>query len=42
MPTFDQVKVDEINARGYGEIFDQVVFYKKGYDAFLHEFGSVI
>ena len=39
---FDQAKVDAINANGYGEIFDQVVFYKKGYDAFLQEFGNVI
>ena len=35
-------KVDAINANGYGEIFDQVAFYKKGYDAFLHEFRDVI
>lgn len=39
---FDQAKVDEINACGYGEIFNQVVFYKKGYDAFLNEFENVI
>lgn len=39
---FDQAKVDAINAKGYGELFDQVVFYKNGYDAFLHEFETVI
>lgn len=39
---FDQAKVDAINDNGYGEIFEQVVFYKKGYDAFLHEFNDVI
>ncbi len=39
---YDQAKVDKINDQGYGEIFDQVIFYKKGYDAFLHEFRNVI
>ena len=39
---FDKTQVDTINKLGYGEIFDQVVFYKKGYDAFLHEFEKVI
>ena len=39
---YNQAKVNEINALGYGEIFEQVVFYKKGYDAFLHEFRNVL
>lgn len=26
----------------WGEIFPQVIFYKKGYRAFLGEFGNVI
>lgn len=28
--------------RGYGELLNQVVFYKNGYEAFLNEFGNVI
>lgn len=28
--------------RGYGELFNQVVFYKNGYEAFLNESGNVI
>lgn len=39
---YNQAKVNEINALGYGEIFEQVVFYKKGYDAFLHVFRNVL
>ena len=39
---FDQSAVNLINSKGYGKVFDQVVFYKKGYDAFLHEFKEVI
>ena len=35
-------EVDNLNTRGYGELFDQVIFYKKGYESFLNEFGNVI
>ena len=38
----NQVEVDNANTQGWGEIFPQVVFYKKGYRAFLREFGNVI
>ncbi len=34
--------VEALNTKGYGEAFDQVIFYKKGYDSFLHEFMGVI
>lgn len=35
-------EVDSLNNRGYGELFDQVIFYKNGYEAFLNEFRNVI
>ena len=38
----NQVEVNKANAQGWGEIFPQVVFYKKGYRTFLGEFGNVI
>ncbi len=39
---FYKGKIDEINKRGFGELFDQVYFYKNGYDKFLHEFHKAI
>lgn len=39
---FNPVEVNNINNRGYGELFEQVVFYKNGYEAFLKEFANVI
>ena len=36
------IEVNNINNQGYGELFNQVIFYKKGYEAFLNEFGNVI
>lgn len=36
------IDVGNINNRGYGEFFNQVVFYKNGYETFLNEFGNVI
>ena len=35
-------EVNKINDIGYGEIFDQIVFYKKGYEEFLNEYNNVI
>lgn len=34
--------IDVLNNQGYGNLFDQVIFYKKGYADFLNEFGNVI
>lgn len=39
---FHPENVEALKTKGYGEVFDQVVFYKKGYDSFLHEFRDVI
>lgn len=36
------IEVGNINNRGFGELFNQVIFYKNGYEAFLNEFGNVI
>lgn len=33
--------VNSVNQKGYGWIFDQVLFYKKGYAAFLDEYENV-
>lgn len=38
----DKAKVNAINSQGYGELFDNVFFYKKGYDSFLREYRQVI
>ena len=38
----NQEAVRAINDRGYGVIFNQVVFYKKGYAAFLDEYEDVL
>lgn len=38
----DEEAVRAINNNGYGEIFSQVVFYKKGYAAFLDEYKDVL
>lgn len=38
----NQQEVDKINQEGYGEIFDRIIFYKKGYDRFLNEFDRVL
>lgn len=39
---FNEKEVNKINDIGYGEIFDQIVFYKKGYEEFLNEYNNVI
>lgn len=38
----NQREVNKINQEGYGEIFDRIIFYKKGYDQFLNEFHKVL
>lgn len=38
----NQLEVNKINQEGYGEIFDRIIFYKKGYDQFLNEFHEVL
>lgn len=38
----NQQEVDRINQNGYGELFPQVIFYKKGYHDFLNEFENVL
>lgn len=35
-------EIKKINSLGYGEIFKQVILYKKGFSEFLHEFNNVI
>lgn len=35
-------EIKKINSLGYGEIFKQVILYKKGFSEFLHEFNKVI
>lgn len=35
-------EISNLNSNGYGEIFPNVIFYKKGYDAFLREFSIVL
>jgi hypothetical protein len=39
---YNQLEVNKINQEGYGEIFDRIIFYKKGYDQFLNEFHKVL
>ena len=35
-------EIDKVNARGYGYLFPKILFYKKGYEAFLNEFSNII
>lgn len=35
-------EIEQLNARGYGNLFSQVLFYKKGYKDFLNEFNDII
>ena len=39
---FNEPEVDKLNKSGYGEIFKNVYFYKKGYNDFLNEFTQII
>ena len=39
---FNQPEVDRLNKDGFGEIFKNVYFYKKGYKDFLNEFTIFI
>jgi len=39
---FDQQEIDRINNQGWGNIFDNVTFYKKGYEDFLNEYHNVM
>ena len=39
---FNEEEVKKVNNMGYGKIFDQIVFYKKGYEEFLSEYNDVI
>lgn len=39
---FYEDEVDLLNKRGYGKIFPQITFYKKGYVAFLNEYKDII
>lgn len=36
------VDVEQINKQGFGVLFPQIVFYKKGYEEFLNEYKAVI
>ena len=38
----NQAEIDKINSLGYGYIFNQVLFYKKGYENFLNEYLAVL
>lgn len=38
----NQQEVNNLNSKGFGEIFRNVIFYKKGYDAFLKEYNTII
>lgn len=38
----DSMEIGKINTRGYGYLFPQVLFYKKGYKDFLNEFNKII
>lgn len=38
----NQEGVNSVNQKGYGWIFDQVLFYKKGYAEFLDEYDNVL
>lgn len=35
-------EIEQVNTRGYGNLFLQVLFYKKGYKEFLNEFNDII
>ena len=35
-------EIDNLNKKGYGLLFPQVYFYKKGYEAFLNEYENVL
>ena len=39
---FNQPEVERLNQDGFGEIFHNVNFYKKGYYDFLNEFTKFI
>lgn len=34
--------IEEINTEGYGYLFPKILFFKKGYEAFLNEYDDVI
>lgn len=36
------VEIEKMNTHGYGNLFPQVLFYKKGYKDFLNEFNDII
>lgn len=36
------MEIGKINTCGYGYLFPQVLFYKKGYKDFLNEFNDII
>lgn len=36
------IEIEKLNAHGYGNLFPQIVFYKKGYGNFLSEFKDII
>ncbi len=38
----NQAEIEKINSIGYGFVFDQVLFYKNGYERFLKEYPSVM
>jgi len=40
--SYNPYQIHKINKYGYGEIFSQVTFYKKGYTEFLKEYDSVL
>lgn len=42
MMPIDQTEIDKINNQGWGKLFPQVIFYKKGYREFLNEFIDVL
>lgn len=39
---YHEDEIKKVNQNGYGEIFDRIIFYKKGYHEFLNEFKNVI
>lgn len=39
---FNSAACESLNKKGYGELFSQVYFYKKGYNAFLNEYERVL
>ena len=39
---YNQQEVNKINQEGYGEIFERIILYKKGYDQFLNDFHKVL